>query len=307
MAAVEHGPFGRTERSAAVKLKRGRGKQLGGKAPTRRGGADRERRAERKHAGGLLAALAAALFVLGLVVGYGWGLDRQVRGGVLRQRAEAQRRPDWIPLRALPAYVPEAFVAVVQPELLSDGALRPPERGTSLARELVRQVQLLPSSVPGQAEEMLMGPALARRMTRNDLIELYLNRIALGRQQGVAVYGIWRAAHEYFGKDPRELTLGETATLAGLLLPPRIDDPRRNLGALGERRGEVLTVLLRGGVISEEEYRAATAEPLGFQSGLEQMPMSRPADWGRASAPLRLPPNLRPTPTDSTRSPRAAG
>jgi hypothetical protein len=290
-----------------VKLKRGRGKQLGGKAPTRRGSTVREGRPERKHAGGLLAALTAALFVVGLVVGYGWGLDRQVRGGVLRQRAEAQRRPDWIPLRVLPTYVPAAFVAVVQPELLREGALRSPENGTTLARELVHQVQLLPNSVPGRAEEMLMGPALARRMTRSGLIELYLNRIALGQQQGMAVYGIWQAAHEYFGKDPRELTLGETATLAGMLLPPRIDDPTRNLGALGERRSEVLSVLLMGGVITEGEYRAALAEPLGFQSGLEQMPMSRPADWGRATAPLRLPPNLRPTPTDSTRSPQAAG
>jgi hypothetical protein len=290
-----------------VKLKRGRGKQLGGKAPTRRGTPIREGRPERKHSGGLLAALTAALFIVGLAVGYGWGLDRQVRGGVLRQRAEAQRRPDWVPLRALPAYVPATFVAVVQPELLREGALRPSENGTTLARELVHQVQLIPYSVPGQAEEMLMGPALARRMTREGLIELYLNRIALGRRQGMAVYGIWQAAREYFGKDPRELTLGETATLAGLLLPPRIDDPTRNLGALGERRGEVLSVLRMGGVITDGEYRAALAEPLGIQSGLEQMPMSRPADWGRATAPLRLPPNLRPTPADSTSSPGAAG
>jgi hypothetical protein len=290
-----------------VKLKRGKGKQLGGKAPTRRGAKVREGRQTRKQVGGLLTALAAALFVVGLVVGFGWGMDRQVRGGVLRQRAEAQRRPDWIPLRTLPRYVPDAFVAVIQPELLRDGSLRPPEQGTTLARELVHQVQLLPNTVPGRAEEIVMGPALARRMTREGLIELYLNRIALGRQQGVAVYGIWQAAHEYFGKDPRQLTLGETATLAGMLLPPRIEEPMRDLGALGERRSEVLSVLQMGGVITDEEYRAALAEPLGFQSGLEQMPMSRPADWGRATAPLRLPPNLRPTPADSTRSPQAAG
>jgi hypothetical protein len=242
-----------------------------------------------------------------VVVGYEWGLDRQVRGGVLRQRAEAQRRPDWVSLRSLPAYVPATFVAVVQPELLRQGELRPPEHGTTLARELVHQVQLLPNSVSGRAEEMMMGPALARRMTPDGLVELYLNRIALGRQQGVEVYGIGQAAHEYFGKDPRELTLAETATLAGMLLPPRVEDPKTQLGALGERRSEVLSVLVMGGVITEEQYRAALAEPLGFKSGLEQMPMSRPADWGRPTAPLRLPPNLRPTPADSTQSPQAAG
>jgi membrane peptidoglycan carboxypeptidase len=246
--------------------------------------------------------LGIALFALGLVVGYGWGLDRQIRGGILRQRVEEQKRPDWTPLGELPGYVPRAFAAVVQPDLLRKGTLAQPERGTTVARELVRQVHLLPASVPGRAEEMLMGPVLDRRLSADALVELYLNRVALGRQQGMPVYGIWQAAREYFGKEPRQLTLGETATLAGLLLPPRIVDPATRIGAVGERRNEVLRVMLAAELIDETAYRAAVAEPLGLQPGLEQMPMSRPADWGNQSPPLRLPPNLRPQPSDSTSS-----
>lgn len=246
--------------------------------------------------------LGLALFALGLAVGYGWGLDRQIRGGILRQRVAEQQRPDWTPLDELPAYIPRAFAAVVQPDLLRKGTLAEPERGTTVARELVRQVHLLPASITGRAEEMLMGPVLARRLSRKALVELYVNRVALGRQQGMPVFGIWQASREYFGKDPRQLTLGETATLAGLLLPPRVVDPTARVGAVGERRNEVLRVMLAGELIDEAAYRAAVAEPLGLQPGLEQMPMSRPADWGNRSAPLRLPPNLRPQASDSASS-----
>jgi membrane peptidoglycan carboxypeptidase len=246
--------------------------------------------------------LALALFAIGLAVGYGWGLDRQIRGGILRQRVEERQRPDWTPVGELPSYIPRAFAAVVQPDLLHAGAVGRPERGTTVARELVRQVHLLPSSITGRAQEMLMGPVLARRLTPEALVELYLNRVALGRQQGMPVFGIWQAAHEYFGKDPRQLTLGETATLAGLLLPPRILDPASRVGAVGERRNEVLRVMLSGGLIDQAEYAAASAEPLGIKPGLDQMPMSRPADWGSPNQTLRLPPNLRPQPSDSTKS-----
>jgi hypothetical protein len=251
--------------------------------------------------------LVIALFAVGLAAGYGWGLDRQLRGGILRQRGEEQRRPDWVALRTLPAYVPLTFIAVAQPSLLPEGALRPPENASTIARQLVHQVHLLPNSMTGRAEEMVMGPVLERRLSRNALVELYLNRIALGREQGMPIFGIWQAAREYFGKEPSQLTLGETATLAGLLLSPRITDPKAEIGAVAERRNEVLQVMRIGGVITPAAYAAAVAEPLGLRPGLEQMPMSRPADWGRPAPPLRLPPNLRPTPTDSTSNQPAAG
>jgi membrane peptidoglycan carboxypeptidase len=113
------------------------------------------------------------------------------------------------------------------------------------------------------------------------------------------VYGVFHASREFFGRLPNELTLGQAATLAGLLLPPRIEDPKTRLGAVGPRRNEVLHVMLIGGLIDEASYRAALAEPLGFQPGLDQMPFSRPASWGQRSTVIRLPPNLRPLPDSS--------
>jgi hypothetical protein len=278
------------------------GKRLGGHPPR---GSSRWLRQSREplqedQPFGVLAMLAIALFVIGGMAGFGWAVDREVRGGVVEQRAEAERRPDWVYVRNMPRYVTDAFVAVAQPSLLARGDLRPEDDGRTIARELVHQVHLLPNSLSGEAREMVMGPVLEKRLSRQDLIELYMNRVYLGRAQGAPVYGIYHAAREHFDKAPNELTLGQAATLAGLLLEPRIDEPKARLGAVGPRRNEVLQVLLRGGLITEEQYRQAVAEPLGFQPGLEQMPFSRPANWGARSGVIRLPPNQRPLPPDST-------
>lgn len=278
------------------------GKGLGGKPPRRSGRWLRTRREPLKddQTYGLLGMFAVGLFVVGVVGGFGWAVDRQVRGGVVAQRAEAEQRPDWVYVRNLPRYVPDAFVAVAQPSLLTRGVLRPEEEGETIARELVHQVHRLPGSLPGEARALVMAPLLEQRLPPADLIELYLNRVDLGNAQGEPVYGIFHASQEYFNKLPNQLTLGEAATLAGLLLDPKIEDPKLKLGSVGPRRNEVLRVMLIGELITEAEYRAAVAEPLGFQPGLEQMPFSRPADWGEPPAVIRLPPNLRPVPPDSS-------
>lgn len=249
-----------------------------------------------------LGVLALGLFVLGIVGGYTFAVDRQLQGGILRQRREAASRPDWVELRQLPAYVPEAFLAVVEPELLARSGMRPTPNGPSLAGELIRQIHLLPDNIIGESRERLMAPVLERRLSETQLLELYLNRVYLGEQHGYPIFGIYHAAREYFGKSPGDLTLGEAATLAGLLLEPRIEDPQSRVGAVGARRNEVLEVLRLAELISEEEFREALAEPLGFQPGLEQMPMTRPSDWGRGPDTIRLPPAWRPSPADSTES-----
>lgn len=279
-----------------------RGKKLGGAAPRRTGRWIRQSREplRQEQPFGTLGMVAVGLFVLGGALGFGWAVDRDVQGGVVAQRVEAQQRPDWVYARNLPRHVTDAFVAVAQPSLLPRGRLRPEEDDRSIARELVHQVHLLPNTMRGEAREMVMGPVLERRLADAELVELYLNRVYLGRAQGEPVYGIYHASREYFGTEPTTLTLGQAATLAGLLLTPRIEDPKARLGAVGPRRNEVLRVMLEGELITAAEYRQAVAEPLGFQPGLDQMPFTRPANWGRSNTVIRLPPNLRPIPPDST-------
>lgn len=278
-----------------ARLKRKRGKMLGGQAPRRGGRWQRpgRRKAARTDAVSILGTLALAMFVVGVVGGFAWALDRQLRGGILRQTAEARQRPDQVSLAELPPYVADAFASVVEPGLLRTGRLRRGESGRTVAGELVRQVHLLPANLGGEARALTMGPLLEQRTSRTRLLEMFLNRVYLGEEKGYPVYGVWYAAQEYFEKEPAELTLSEAATLAGLLLPPRITEPRRAVGAVGARRNEVLEVMLRGELISPEDYRQAIAEALPFQPGPGEMPMTRPPDWTEEPEVIRLPEELR--------------
>ncbi|HEX7238898.1 MAG TPA: transglycosylase domain-containing protein, partial [Longimicrobiaceae bacterium] len=205
------------------------GKLLGG-APRRTGrwnargtAADgrRERRSE------TLLLLGIGLFFLGGVLGFGWEMDRQLRGGILRQRAEAERRPDWVRLGDLPPVLPRMVVEAVDPEFEEREPLRLEDENPTLGRALVGQVHLLRNDLGGEARGLLMAPLLGRSLSRRELLELYLNRVYFGRSEGYPVYGVYHAAREFFGKEPRQLTLSETATLAGLLLRPQITDPER--------------------------------------------------------------------------------
>ncbi|MEW5927000.1 MAG: transglycosylase domain-containing protein [Gemmatimonadota bacterium] len=282
-------------------MKAARGKLLGGAPRPGRwerrpppGSARGERRQE------ILFLLAIGFLLLGGVVGFGWEMDRQVRGGILRQRAEAERRPDWVPLERLPPALPRMVVAVVDPGFPEREPLDTDGQGLTLPRDLVRQVHRLRDDLPGEARGLLMAPLLENRVSRRDLLELYLNRVYFGRSAGYPVYGVYHAAREFFGKEPRQLTLGETATLAGLLLRPRIDDPERAPGAVGARRNEVLRRMLDAGEIDAAAYRAAITEPLAFQPGADYAPMSRPFRWEEPSPVLRLP--AEPSRPDSARA-----
>lgn len=238
------------------------------------------------------------LLVLGALVlvgagGFAAAMAAELSNGVLKQREQARRRPDWVPLRALPPYVPAAFAAVVDTSgfrtLPTHGRLDRPV----LTRDLVRQVHRL-DGLAGEAKELAMAPILELQTTPRGLLELYLNRVYLGRTENWPLYGLFHASQEFFGKDPRQLTLGEAATLAGILFPPRLRDPEANPGAVGTRRNEVLRLMLQAGDITPEHFRAAVREPLGFQPGLDYAPMSRPADWRSEPAVIRLPPELSP-------------
>jgi penicillin-binding protein 1A len=216
-------------------------------------------------------------------------MDRQLRGGILEQRAEAMSRPDWVPIGTLPAYVPRAFLTAVDPTFEDGGAVRARDESKTIPRELVREIHLLGNGLTGQAKELMMAPVLEHRASRREILELYLNRVYLGTSDDAPIYGIHYAAEEYLGKAPGSLTLGDAATLAGLLLEPRIDSPGDRVGAVGIRRNEVLRALASGGYITADEYRLAVAERLPFQPGLSEVPMSRKIFTPEDTAVSRLP------------------
>jgi hypothetical protein len=283
-----------------------KGKMLGGAPRTGKWAKQpEETRIGGRYQGSLIAIGVLGLLVLGGVVGYLAWNDMQLRGGLLKQEREARQRPDWVPLRELPGYARDAFAAVADTTSFARRSQRRGEPLPSVSLEMVRQVHQLGSGLADEARGLTMAPLLEQHTSPDRLLELYINRVYMGRTENWPLYGVQHAAQEYFGKDARRLTLSEAATLAGILLPPRLQDPEAEPGAVGTRRNEVLRILLNTGKIDTAAYRAARAEPLAFQPGEDYAPMSRPPDWRATEVPvIRLPEALRPR-ADSTAPSRA--
>lgn len=284
-------------------MAKAKGKLLGGAPRTGKWAKQPEdTRIGGRYRGSLIAVGVFGLMVLAGIGGFLAWNDIQLRNGLLRQEREARRRPDWVPLEALPRYARDAFAAVADTTSFAKRSQRRGEPLPSVSREMVRQIHLLDEGLGSQARELTMAPLLEAHTSPERLLELYVNRVYMGRTENWPLYGVQHAAQEYFGKDARRLTLGEAATLAGILLPPRLDDPEAEPGAVGTRRNEVLRILLNTGKIDAAAYRAARAEPLAFQPGEDYPPMSRPASWRDSVPVIRLPEALRPKP-DSAASP----
>ena len=98
---------------------------------------------------------------------------------------------------------------------------------------------------------MIDAAALEKSLSKKQILELYLNRIYLGS----GAYGVDGAAHIYFGKSARDLTLAEAAMLATLTRAPSVFSPRRDLARAQERAGIVLDAMVETGAISQRTGR----------------------------------------------------
>lgn len=243
---------------------------------------------------GVLALLCLAGVAIATVIE-----QSRLNHGLLAQREAMRRRGDWVTLDELPPHLIEAFAAVVDTTPFTRRGGGPADQSPAPSSDLVREVHRLDEATSGTARELLMAPLLERSLGRRGVLELYLNRIYLGSSGDWRIYGVAHASRDYFGKDVRRLSLGESATLAGVLLPPALDAPENVPGAVGARRNEVLRRMVAAGVIQTADARAAAAEPLAFQPGADYEPMSRPQDWKTEPEVIRLPPELRPN-QDST-------
>src|SRR5689334_8446337 len=133
--------------------------------------------------------------------------------------------------------------------------------GGSTITQQVAKYLLRDSSynVGRKAREAILAFRLEDTLSKEQILELYLNSIFLGRN----AYGVQAAARAYFDKDVDELTLPEAAYLAILPKAPSNYDPVRATQKALDRRNYVLREMYRNGYISEEQWNAAAATPLG--------------------------------------------
>src|SRR3954469_7809897 len=133
--------------------------------------------------------------------------------------------------------------------------------GGSTITQQVAKYLLRDSSynVGRKAREAILAFRLEDTLSKQQILELYLNSIFLGRN----AYGVQAAARAYFDKDVNELTLPEAAYLAVLPRAPANYDPERATQKALDRRSYVLREMLKNGYIREDQYRAADATQLG--------------------------------------------
>ncbi|TVT83268.1 penicillin-binding protein 1A [Pseudomonas sp. H3(2019)] len=106
--------------------------------------------------------------------------------------------------------------------------------------------------------EILLALQIERQLTKDEILELYVNKIYLGNR----AYGIEAAAQVYYGKSIRDVSLAQMAMIAGLPKAPSRFNPLANPARSKERRDWILGRMYKLGKIDEAAYQAAINEPL---------------------------------------------
>jgi penicillin-binding protein 1A len=137
------------------------------------------------------------------------------------------------------------------------------ESGAStITQQYVKLAFLSPEqTLQRKVEEAIYAIQLEEQLTKDEILERYLNRSYFGN----GVYGIGTAAERYFSKDIADVTLGEAAMLAGLLRAPEANNPINSLENAQARRDIVLGQMATHGFVTRDQASAAIAQPLQIE------------------------------------------
>jgi penicillin-binding protein 1A len=195
-------------------------------------------------------------------------------GSVLAERGATR---DYMPLDLLPKRVTDAVLATEDRRFFEHVGLDPlgmaratytnlrvgrfAEGGSTLTQQLAKNLFLTSErTLERKVEELILALWLELKLTKNDILELYLNRVYFGG----GVHGIEAAAQRYFGKSARELSLAEAAVIAGLLKAPSKYSPSSSPMQATARGRVVLGKMRDAGFITAEDEDAARGEQIRF-------------------------------------------
>ncbi|MFO0500299.1 MAG: penicillin-binding protein 1A [Pseudomonadota bacterium] len=186
----------------------------------------------------------------------------------------ANERRIWVPIDEIPKPVIQAFLAAEDTHFFQHGGvdfkaiLRAAlvniftnrMQGGSTITQQVAKTFLLSSerTLTRKIKELILSWQIERAFSKNEILELYLNRIFLGNGS----YGVGAAAETYFSKTLDELTVGERAMLGGMPQAPSRYNPVRNMAAAQKRRDVIIRRMEAEGFINATEADAAVAAPL---------------------------------------------
>ena len=152
---------------------------------------------------------------------------------------------------------------------LREGAIV--QGGSTLTQQLVKNFYLNQSrTLSRKLNEIFMAILLDLRYSKDEILEAYLNEIYFAQSGTMGVYGIGQASRFYFGKRPQEMTLGESALLAGMIKSPNIYSPFHNPKRAAARKAYLLDRMVKLNKIGLEDYRKALDEPMPSGAPVQQ-------------------------------------
>ncbi|WKL58168.1 PBP1A family penicillin-binding protein [Asticcacaulis sp. ZE23SCel15] len=197
------------------------------------------------------------------------------RSGALIAVQGSQSAPP-VNLDELPPYVPAAFLAVEDrrfyhhPGFDPVGILRAAMRnatkkggnlagGSTITQQLARNLFLSSDqNMKRKIQELIMAVKLELKFTKKEILALYLNRVYFG----AGAYGIEAASQRYFNKPAKELTIAESALLAGMMKGPSRYSPLSDSERAQNRANIVLNEMVEARVITPEQRAEAVSKPL---------------------------------------------
>ena len=197
-----------------------------------------------------------------------------------------------LPLKALPPYLPQAFIAIEDRRFYRHFGLDPVgivravyvnvtsrgvrEGASTLTQQLAKNLFLSEQrTFARKLDELVLALWLERTYSKDQILELYLNRVYFGS----GAYGVEAAAQRYFGKSARAVTLAEATMLAGLVKAPSRLAPTRNPALARERAELVLTAMVDGNFVSEGMARTARLRPAAVVQNSGPGSIGYVADW----------------------------
>src|SRR5580693_2492185 len=213
-----------------------------------------------------------------------------VDGSVLAQRGEMAGAN--VALKDLPPYLPKAFIAIEDRRFYSHFGVDPfgilraavanvlhrgvSQGGSTLTQQLAKNIFLTQErTLLRKLQEAELALWLERKYSKNEILELYLNRVYFGS----GAYGVEAAAQRYFGKSAKNVTLAEAAMLAGLVKSPSRLAPNRNPEGAEKRAQTVLAAMADAKFITEAQAQASIGHPSYNVKAAGAGTVNYVADW----------------------------
>jgi len=186
-----------------------------------------------------------------------------VRGLLATEDRYFYYHPGFDPIRMI-----EAAIADLRSHRLGQGA-------STLTQQLARTfIDRHERTFTRKVRELAVALVIEIRLSKNQILERYINDVPMGAYDGTPITGMPLAARYFFNKDLHEVTPAQAATLIGMIQAPTLYDPRRHPEACRARRDIVLAAMRRDGVIDAAQYAEAAARPIEIAKlpGLRRAP-----------------------------------